>query len=42
VYQDSNFRGPSLRLRNDVGNLQSYQVTPGHSWNDRISSIRVN
>jgi Peptidase inhibitor family I36 len=39
VYQDSNFGGPSLRLRDDVANLQSYQVTPGHSWNDRISSV---
>ncbi len=41
VYQDSNFGGPSLRLRDDVANLQSYQVAPGHSWNDRISSIDV-
>ena len=41
VYQDSGFRGPSLEIRDDVGNLQSYQVQPGHSWNDRISSIRV-
>ncbi len=39
VYQDRNFGGPSLRLRDDVANLQSYQVSPGHSWNDRISSI---
>ena len=42
VYQDRNFGGPSLRLHDDVANLQSYQVSPGHSWNDRISSIRVN
>ena len=41
VYQDRNFGGPSLRLRDDVANLQSYQVSPGHSWNDRISSIAV-
>ena len=41
VYQDANFRGPSLQLQDDVENLQSYQVSPGHSWNDRISSIRV-
>jgi Beta/Gamma crystallin len=41
VYQDASFRGPSLELREDVVNLQSYQVQPGHSWNDRISSIRV-
>lgn len=41
VYQDSNFGGPNLRLQQDVQNLQSYQVKPGHSWNDRISSIKV-
>ena len=41
LYQDSNFRGPSLRLQDDVSNLQSYQVSPGHSWNDRVSSIKV-
>ncbi|HST08926.1 MAG TPA: beta/gamma crystallin domain-containing protein [Terriglobales bacterium] len=41
VYQDANFRGPSLDIRNDVENLQSSQVRSGHSWNDRISSIKV-
>ncbi len=39
LYQDRDFGGPSLRLRDDVANLQSYQVSPGHSWNDRASSI---
>jgi hypothetical protein len=41
VFQDAGFRGPRLEIRNDVENLQSFQVNPGHSWNDRISSIRV-
>jgi hypothetical protein len=41
VFQDAGFRGPRLDIRNDVENLQSFQVSPGHSWNDRISSIRV-
>jgi hypothetical protein len=41
VYQDANFRGPSLRIQDDVANLQSSQVRSGHSWNDRISSIQV-
>lgn len=41
VYQDRNYSEPSLRLRDDVPNLQAYQVKPGHSWNDRISSIEV-
>jgi Peptidase inhibitor family I36 len=41
VYQDANFGGHTLRLQDDVANLQSYQVKPGHSWNDRISSVQV-
>ena len=41
VFQDAGFRGPSLQVREDVENLQRFQVSPGHSWNDRISSIRV-
>jgi hypothetical protein len=41
VYQDTNFRGRSLDIQDDIPNLQSNQVEPGHSWNDRISSIRV-
>ncbi len=41
LYQDSNFGGSNLRLQQDVQNLQSYQVKPGHSWNDRVSSIKV-
>jgi hypothetical protein len=41
VFQDANFRGPSLEIRDDIQNLQSSQVKSGHSWNDRISSIIV-
>jgi hypothetical protein len=41
VYQNSNFGGPSLRLSDDCANLRSYQVRPGHSWNDQVSSIEV-
>jgi hypothetical protein len=41
VYQDANFGGQSLRLRESAANLQGYQVRPGHSWNDRITSIEV-
>ena len=41
VFQDANFRGPSLEIRDDIQNLQSSQVKSGHSWNDRISSIVV-
>jgi hypothetical protein len=41
VFQDADFRGRKLEIRDDVVNLQSFQVSPGHSWNDRISSIQV-
>jgi hypothetical protein len=41
VYQDANFGGRQMRLRDDVPNLRGYQVEPGHSWNDRISSIKA-
>ena len=41
VFQDADFRGRKLEIRDDVVNLQSFQVSPGHSWNDRVSSIRV-
>lgn len=41
VFQDVDFRGRKLEIRDDVVNLQSFQVSPGHSWNDRISSVRV-
>jgi Peptidase inhibitor family I36 len=41
VYQDRDFGGVSLDLHNDVTNLRDYQISPGHSWNDRVSSIRV-
>jgi hypothetical protein len=41
VYENTDFQGRSLRLRDDVANLKSYEVSPGHTWNDRISSIQV-
>jgi len=41
IYQDRDFGGVSLDLRNDVTNLRDYQISPGHSWNDRVSSIKV-
>lgn len=41
IYQDRDFGGVSLDLRNDVTNLRDYQISPGHSWNDRVSSVKV-
>jgi Protein of unknown function (DUF3011)/Peptidase inhibitor family I36 len=39
---DSNYNGSRANTSNDVANLSNWRV-PGmnHSWNDRISSIRV-
>ena len=41
LFENRDFGGRTLNLRDNVNNLQSYQVSPGHSWNDRTSSIRV-
>ena len=41
LFENRDFGGRTLNLRDDVTNLQSFQVSPGHSWNDRTSSIRV-
>src|SRR5579883_3150029 len=41
VYKNRDYGEPRLRLRDDVANLRTYQVSPGHSWNDPISSIEV-
>jgi Beta/Gamma crystallin len=43
VFQDSDFRGRSLRLDHDVDNLKEIRLpdNPSKSWNDRISSIAV-
>jgi hypothetical protein len=43
VFQDSEFRGRSLRLDHDVDNLKEIRLpdNPSKSWNDRISAIAV-
>lgn len=41
VYKERDFGGASLDLHDDVTSLRDYHISPGHSWNDRISSIRV-
>lgn len=43
VYQDQNFRGDSERFTNDVDDLRQIRTdnNSGHSWNNRVSSIRV-
>ena len=43
VYDKQNFSGARDRFRGDQPNLQQMQVSqmPPHTWNNRISSIRV-
>lgn len=43
LFDDRNFSGPSERVRVDVDDLRRVPVAekPGHTWNDRVSSIRV-
>ena len=43
VFDDRNFSGARQRVLVDVGDLRNYRVRqkPGHTWNNRISSILV-
>ena len=43
IYDDRNFGGPRLVLSHDAPDLKRYSVAgkPGHSWNDRINSVRI-
>jgi Protein of unknown function (DUF3011)/Peptidase inhibitor family I36 len=43
VYDDRNFSGPQQMIDRDVSDLRQLGVRqkPGHTWNNRISSIRV-
>ena len=43
IYNDRNFRGARDATSNDVPDLRDWRVRqiPGHTWNDRISSLRV-
>ncbi len=43
IYDDRNFSGARQRVSGDVGDLRQYRVSqkPGHTWNNRVSSIRV-
>ena len=43
IYDDRNFSGARQRVVGDVGDLRQYRVAqkPDHTWNNRISSIRV-
>src|SRR5215475_4809322 len=41
VYNDRNFSGGSGRTGRDVPDLRQWSFRGGHTWNNRISSVRV-
>ncbi|HUL16112.1 MAG TPA: DUF3011 domain-containing protein [Terriglobales bacterium] len=43
IYDDRNFRGARERISGEVPDLRQLGVTqkPGHTWNNRISSVQV-
>jgi hypothetical protein len=41
VYEETNFRGHSAEFSSDIPDLKLRAVGNGHTWNDRISSLRV-
>jgi hypothetical protein len=43
LFDDRNFNGARERVRGDVGDLRALSVRqkPGHTWNNRVSSVRV-
>jgi len=42
VYNDREFRGGSGRTSSDVTDLREWRFRGDHTWNNRISSVRVN
>ena len=41
VFDDRNFRGVNYTFRGPVADLRNVPSKPGHTWNNRISSITV-
>jgi hypothetical protein len=43
IYDDRNFTGARQKVLVDVVDLRQYRVSqkPGHTWNNRVSSIRI-
>lgn len=43
IFNDRNFSGPRDTIRGDVPDLRGFRVTqmPNHTWNNRISSLRI-
>jgi hypothetical protein len=41
VYNDRDFRGGKAQTRGDLADLRNWSYQGGHTWNNRISSVRV-
>ena len=41
VYNDRDFRGGKAQTRGDLPDLRNWSYQGGHTWNNRISSVRV-
>ena len=41
IYNDRDFRGGSATTRGDVNDLRNWSFRGGHTWNNRVSSVRV-
>ena len=41
VFDDRNYRGVNFQFRGNVADLRAVPSKPGHTWNNRISSITV-
>lgn len=41
VFDDRDYRGVSQRLRGGIPDLRRLPSKPGHTWNNRISSVAV-
>jgi len=41
VFNDRNFRGGKAQTRGDVPDLRNWSYQGGHTWNNRISSVRI-
>ncbi len=41
VFDDRDFRGVNFRFRRGVADLRNVPSKPGHTWNNRISSVAV-
>lgn len=41
IFNDRNFRGGSTNVNRSIPDLRSLPFGPGHTWNNRVSSVMV-